>query len=423
MAQGRGEGVLSRELILSLYLPSTMLSLGQSMVAPVIPGFAKSFEVNFGTASLVFVMLNVGALVATFPAGYLMDKIGRKPVLLAGPMLTALASFMTPWSGSFEELLFWRFLLGVASQLWMQARLAIIADTARHGQRARQMQWMMGVGRAGQLFGPSVGGFLAAGFGLWIPFAIHATLTLLAIIPSFKLIPETAPGRGGREHSEEDAALAGQGWRPVIAYMLTFQMVTFLIIQFAATLCRGGQEYGSLNLYAVYAYGVGPQTLGLLNTASILFGIPVPFLTGWLMDKFGRRSVIVPGFSSYAFSVILMSMTAFMPETFPFTMFLVTYVLVQATQGTTGGTMQVLGTDLSPRFARGRFFAIWRTISQLGSTITPAIFAFMSERFGYGVGFVYLACCALVVASGVGLVLGNTLKSADQADRAGAVSD
>src|SRR5437764_12913322 len=98
-----------------------MLSLGQSMVAPVIPGFAKSFEVTFGTASLVFVMLNVGALVATFPAGYLMDKIGRKPVLLAGPVLTALASFMTPWSGSFEELLFWRFLLGVASQLWMQA--------------------------------------------------------------------------------------------------------------------------------------------------------------------------------------------------------------------------------------------------------------------------------------------------------------
>jgi hypothetical protein len=32
----------------------------------------------------------------------------------------------------------------------------------------------------------------------------------------------------------------------------------------------------------------------------------------------------------------------------------VTYVFVLATQGTTGGTMQVLGTDLAPPFARGR---------------------------------------------------------------------
>src|SRR5947207_3324967 len=85
---GGGDGLRSRELTLSRYLPPAMLSLGQSIVAPVIPGFAKSFEVTFGTASLVFVMLTVGALVATFPAGYLMDKIGRKPALLAGPVLT-----------------------------------------------------------------------------------------------------------------------------------------------------------------------------------------------------------------------------------------------------------------------------------------------------------------------------------------------
>src|SRR5438045_12122 len=113
-ARGGGGGVLSRQLILSLYLPSMMLSLGQSMVAPVIPGLTRSFGVSLGEASLVFVALSTGGLVATFPAGYLMDKIGRRPVLLAGPLLTAVASFMTPWSHTFLELLFWRFLVGAA---------------------------------------------------------------------------------------------------------------------------------------------------------------------------------------------------------------------------------------------------------------------------------------------------------------------
>jgi MFS family permease len=329
-------------------------------------------------------------------------------------MITAVASFMTPYSHTFVELMFWRFMIGFAMQLWQQARLAIIADTARHRHRARQLQWMMGVSRAGHLFGPAAGGFLAAGFGTSIPFVIHAALTLIAVVPSFKLIQETAPERRVREDGEDDEEAAAVGWRPVIAYMLTFQMIIFLVIQLTATLARGGFDHGSLNLYAVYAYGVGPRELGLLATTALLFGIPTPFLTGYIMDRYGRRSVIVPGFVSFAVSLVLMSLTAFFE--LPFTFFLVTYVLVQATQGTTGGTMQVLGTDLSPRFGRGKFFAIWRTVAQLGATITPGIYAAISEHVGYGMGFLYLAACAVVVAVGVGAVLGDTLARHDRAD-------
>lgn len=391
-----------------------MLALGQSMVAPVIPGFAKSFDVSLSEASLVFVMFAFGGLVATFPAGYLMDRIGRKPVLLSGPLLAAIGSFMTPYSHTFVELLVWRFVVGAAVQVWMQARLAIIADTAQHRQRARQVQWMQGMSRVGQLFGPAFGGFLAAGFGPAVPFVIYSALTLGALIPSIKLIQETAPGRRGREDEAEAEAMS-YGWRYVIGYLLTFQMIVFLIIQLAAQMARGGQDYGSLNLYAVYAYEVGPDVLGLMNSAALLVGIPTPFLTGYLMDRFGRRFVVVPGFVSYAIAVLVMSLTAFFTD-IPFPFFVGTYVLVQATQGTTGGTMQVLGTDLSPPFARGRFFAIWRLIGQLGGTITPGIFAYIADHVSYGVGFIYLAVCAIVVAIGVGGVLGDTLARSDKAD-------
>src|SRR5713101_3164797 len=110
----RLDGVLSRELILTLYLPATVLALGQSMIAPVLPNLTRSYGVGLSEASLVFVAFGAGAFAATVPAGYLMDNIGRRPVLLAGPVMEAVGSLMTPFAHSFPELLFWRFVVGAA---------------------------------------------------------------------------------------------------------------------------------------------------------------------------------------------------------------------------------------------------------------------------------------------------------------------
>jgi MFS family permease len=375
------------------------------MVAPVLPALTRSFGVGLAEASLVFVAQAVGGAAITVPAGYLMDRIGRRPVLLAGPILTAVASLMTPFSHSFAELLFWRFLVGAADLMWQQGRTLVIADTAQHNQRARQMQWMMGMTRAGQLLGPSIGGVLADAAGLWVPFALHAGLTLIAVVPSFRLIKETAP------RPTDSSGHQSVGWRPVLAYMLTFQVVAFLLIQAAAQLARGGQDYGSLSLYAVYAYDMSPGELGRLNTVAIALGLPVPFLTGYFMDRIGRRAVIAPGFAVYAAALGIMSLTAYLA--LPLGYFLAAYILVQAASGTTLGTMQVLGSDLSPAVNRGRFFAIWRTVAQAATTASPLAYAFIAEHVSYGAGFLWMCIWAAVVVVGVGWILGDTRARGD----------
>ncbi|MPZ14378.1 MAG: MFS transporter [Chloroflexi bacterium] len=395
--------VLSREIFLTLYLPSMALSLGLGIAAPVLPAFAKSFDVSFEVATLVVIVYGIGGLLATFPTGYMIDRVGRRPILLVGPMITAAASFLTASAQSFPELLAWRFLGGSAAQMWQLSRLAMIADTAADRERGRMITWMMQVSRATHLFAPALSGFVAYFWDIRIPFVLHGVLVLLAIIPSLRLAKETDPARreGRREVSQPG------DWRYIRSELVRPQMLAFLTAQFLANFTRGLTRGGLLYLYAAYTYGAGTVTLGLMATANSFLGLPIGFATGYVMDRWGRKKTIVPGFSLLSVAMVFMTATALFQ--LPFELFVASYFAVYLSQSITGGNMQVMGSDLAPRRARGRFMAFWRLIAEAGNELSPPAFAIIGGTLGYAASFGTLSIGALSVALIVGLLIRETV--------------
>ena len=219
-----GERALSKETLLSLYLPAIVLALGVGIAAPVLPAYAKSFDVSFSTAALILIVQPWGSVVSTFPTGYLIDRIGRRPILLLGPLLTALSAFLTAFAWSFAVLLLFRFLNGMAAQMWQQSRLAMIADSASDRERGKLITWMNSMQRFGTLFAPLIGG-LAAGLDLRLPFILHGLLVLAILPPTFLLVKETAP-EGTRGKAAEDS-----DWRFVFSELKRPQLRWFLAAQ------------------------------------------------------------------------------------------------------------------------------------------------------------------------------------------------
>src|SRR4029434_7244126 len=252
-----GAGILSSYQILTLSFPAFVFALGFSIATPAIPVLAKSFDTGFGVASLVIVFHALGGLVATVPSGILVDRVGRRPILLGGPLLMAAASWLTAAAPSFPELLIYRFIGGAAMEMWRQARLAIIADVGRRRQRGRHMSGMVGVEGAGRLLGPAVGGILAV-WSIRMPFIAHGALALLAILPSFFMLRESAPVTAKKEDGPQFHLDTGA----VIALMADRKYRGFFCAQFFASMTRGVLWGGTLLLYATYAYGVGPKVLG-----------------------------------------------------------------------------------------------------------------------------------------------------------------
>lgn len=405
--------VLSRENILSLYLPAATLALGAGIAIPALPVYVKSFDVSFGVASQVFVAHMLGGLLASIPTGFLVDRFGRRKIVLLGPVLVALSSFLTASAQSFPELLVYRFLGGWAQQMWMLGRLAMIADTGGDRQRGRQITGMLGMETVGRLLGPAIGGFLAAIWDIRVPFILHGVLSLLAIIPSYRVMRETAPATGRSARAEEGDAPS----QSTIAALLVYPVLIFFFAQLLASLTRGTIFSGAVNLYPVYWYGIGPETLGVISTMAGAVGIPIVFSTGAIMDRFGRKKTVVPGFILLSLGLASIAATAFLR--LPFEAFVAAFLVMHAAQSITSGNMQVIGSDIAPAHVRGRFFGVWRTIGEIGQVGSPVAFAYLAETYEYGTAFMFLSATAMATA----LVLGTQVKEPLKRqipDRAGA---
>jgi MFS family permease len=379
---------VSWRALLSTYLPAFILSTGLGIALPAIPALANSFHVSFGVASGVITLFLLGSLTGTIPAGWLVDRFGRRPVLIAGPLIIAIAALCIAQTTSFTVLLVLRFVSGFAQQMWLVSRLAAISHGAAANQRGRQISWMYGSDNLGRLVGPMLGGFIAAGLGIRAPFIGYAFLALLALVPTILLSADTprrvaAPG---------EVNLLGilQSLRDIVAPRIAY----FGVALFAG-LTRGPFFADLFHLYAAYTYHLGPRQIGYLATAAAVISLPLAFLAGWLLDNLGRMRTMIPGFFAVSLSLSALAVSAYLHLNVYW--YVALFLVAVTTQSLTGGSVQTIGADVAPPQARGTFLGLWQFTGQGGQTLGPILFALLASAVSPTAAFIFTASCALVV--------------------------
>jgi MFS family permease len=390
-------------LFLSLHLPAIALGFGTGVTIPVLPLFAMSFGVGAGVASMVFFANMLGGLVASLPVGYLLDRFGRRKILLAGPIITGVSALLMAFSGSWEELLFWRFVSGWGQQMWTISRLTVVADSGSKGSAGRVITSMFGIQQVGILGGPLVGGVAAATLGLESAFILQGIVSLLAVIPSFFVYRESAPRPGARGNAAAGGPEDDFSWRSLLSRPI---LILFTAQLFGMTARGGAIGGGTLFVYAAYAYKTDSLTLGVLSSIMAAVGIPLTLAAGYLMDRFGRKSTLVPGSGLFGVALLFLALTSF--SELPFTGFVVGFVLLQAFNSLLSGSWQVIGADLAPAGARGRFFAAGRMVSQGGFAANPLVFSLATSLSGFTLAFVALGFASIVSSAMVGGLIRET---------------
>lgn len=173
-----------------LLAASTLTVMAPTIVAPALPSIARAFEGTAGVDVLVPLVLTLPALVIALTAsavGVLVDRIGRRPVLLAGIAVYGAAGGSGLVATTLPGLLAGRVGLGLAVAAVLTTVTTLIGDLYRGADRDRMISRQAAVmGASGTLFTIISG--LLAGIGWRWSFALYPAAWVL--VPAvMRLLP------------------------------------------------------------------------------------------------------------------------------------------------------------------------------------------------------------------------------------------
>ena len=360
-----------RGLILTVYLPSFLLSFGSGLLIPTLPIYVRSYGVSFEIVSLVVAAAGLGTVISDVPSGLVVGRFGRRPTMIAGCALLVVTGLGLGFSRYVPELLLFRLLSGVGSSLWAVSRLTVLTEEVPSRERGRAISTYGGTSRFATFLGPAVGGLVATKLGLAAPFFLYSLVALVATILAVLFVHE-APHRKGKApppfHLHTVPRLLRQHY---------YAFSTAGLAQVFAQMIRAGRQL-IIPLYAAYALGLDVGAVGTIVSLSSAVDMSLFYPAGLVMDRLGRRFAAIPSFFIQAMGMALI------PFTHSYLALLAAALMLGLGNGLGSGSMMTLGADLAPKSEPGEFIGIWRLIGDAGTTGGPLVVGTVADTLGLG---------------------------------------
>jgi len=160
----------------------------------LIPLFVvEALHAPASLASSGFLVSAVGQVLFLARAGRWTDNIGRKPVLIAATVSSAIGMTTLALFENIPLFLISMFIMGVSGAFLSSAPAAVLGDVTRGQPRGPVVAVYQMSSDFGAIFGPLVGGYLLDQSGLFSRPLLVATTLLIAVTAIVVRMPETAP--------------------------------------------------------------------------------------------------------------------------------------------------------------------------------------------------------------------------------------
>ena len=387
-----------------LSLCGALNSFGMGTIGPVLPLFTQhEFQVNATEVGFAIGLFGAGRLFTGVPAGLLAQRYGRKPILALGAAINLLGAAMVSVSFHFWWLTGWRFVSGLGSNAFTTIVTVYLRDESTPANRGRILSTQEMSILAGQILGPLLGGYLAAQFGLRIPLFTQTGLMALSLALILFALPESrwreqqnvAPARRTPTATQE----SGTDPRPRNAFLALVMSPAFIFVGLFAIMIvanRQGARFSVMPLFGK-AKGFGPEHLGLWLALTHLPQFFSTMTSGFLSDRFGRKSPIIP-------SVILMCCgIAVFVWADGLWQLLLSGVLMGMGEGLGSPAGTVFFADIAPPGLEGVTLGVFRSTAGIGTLSGALAFGAIADTWGFP--WALWIDAILFAAAGIGVML------------------
>lgn len=370
--------------VLSIYVPSFFIFLGMSIISPILPLYARTFNVSYTLVSLAISMYALGRLLADLPVGLFADRFGRKPLMIIGTLLLAVTAFLNALATNFWEFLFYRLIQGLGSSMWMTSRTTLLADILKPEERGRVMSYFQAFMLLGASAGPTIGGYLATFWGMRAPFYLYSLTGLISLVITFIWIRE--PDKLGEKLGQDPRWVLQTIKRLLLNRSYSMACLATFTVFFMRTGIRGTM----VPLYADSILGFNKVTIGTIISYATIMNLIMTIPIGYAIDHFGRKPPIIS-------SLLITSISSFI---FPYTSdyFQISIASVLLGLGTSGAGQAplALATDATMHEPHGLSMGLYRLFGDIGFVVGPIILGLIADGYGLRMPFFFMTVLILI---------------------------
>jgi EmrB/QacA subfamily drug resistance transporter len=378
-----------------LCLSLIIVFAGNATLNVAIPTLSRDLGATTSQLQWVVSVYSLVFAGALFTTGAIGDRFGRKGALQVGLLVYLAGALLATWSGSIEQLIVYRAVMGLGGAFIMPSTLSILINIFPPNERPKAIAiWAACIGAAPPL-GPVISGVLLAHFWYGSAFLVNVPLIVIALVAGWFLLPTS-------RDPEQAAFDPGGAFTSIVGIVaLVYALIQAPVWGWAST--------GTVTAFAVAAVGLTAFVLWERRSPSPMLDMAYfknrTFSTatgGMILVFLGMYGVmflviqylqLVLGYSPLGTAVRILPMTPIMMSVAPMT------------------------PRLSARFGANRTVAAGMTLIGAG--------LIMMLAFGTDTSYAYVLASFIPFIAGIALTMSpmtSAIMSAVPARRAGAGS-
>ncbi len=350
------------------------------VLPPLFPLLKTQFGVNYAELGALVTAFGIASGVFQTPIGFVVDRIGARPVLLAGILLEAGAVMVMGFATAYWQLLVLYTLAGLANSVYHPADYAILAAQVDKSRLGRAIGIHSFLGNLGWAITP-VFMITVANLWGWRPAFIAIGALGLAALPVLvwqrKLVANEVDR--DRRPAAEPSRPAPKAARPTTREGLAFLLSAPIMMCFAFYVLQG-VGFGGLRTFFVAASGAAhhvPLTVANTALSAMMMGSAIGILAGgWIADRVGARlSIVIVSLALAGAIVALVGMIAM-----PALVLIAIMAIAGFTQGVYNPIRDLTVRSVTPNGDLGKVMGFVSSGMNLAGGIMPLVFGWLMDR-------------------------------------------